>query len=92
MATTAKIENHEAADEVMSFHVQVCSGDGRCLSEYELTRTGDNIASLDAAESHVHDDFSDYKGEPLIVFVSEETLTKFHQLQIKVVSKVADAA
>ncbi len=92
MGSTMKSKNHNAVDEAASFHVQVCSGDGRLLSEYQLTRTDNSIATLEAAEDHIHKDFSDYKGEPLIVFVSQETLTKFRQLQMKVVAAESDAA
>ena len=73
------------------FNIQVCSGDGRLLDEYSLTSQGDNVATLDAAETHIRDGLSDYKGEPLVIFVSHETLTKFRQLQIKVDAKRPDA-
>ena len=91
MRTTMKTEINESPEDHTSFTIQVCSSDGRLLDEYTLSRLGDNIATLDAAEGHVRDDFSDYKGDPLVVFVSQETLTKFRQLQIKVAAKKQEA-
>lgn len=92
MDVTNIIDNFDDVEESASFDILVCSNDGRFLNEYRLTRTGDNVATLAAAEEHVRGDFSDYKGEPLLVFVSQETLTKFRQLQIKVVASVTDVA
>ena len=92
MDATAKIENHDVADDTTSFDIQVCSDDGRVLNTFRLTRPGDNVATLDAAEEFVRSGFSDYKGEPLVVYVSQETLTKFRQLQIKVSASIPDAA
>ena len=92
MRTTMKTEGDESVEDHMSFTIQVCSSDGRLLDEYTLSRPGDNVTTLDAAEGYVRDDFSDYKGDPLVVFVSQETLTKFRQLQIRVGAKKQDAA
>ncbi|TDI77179.1 MAG: hypothetical protein E2O81_05335 [Betaproteobacteria bacterium] len=92
MDATSKLRNHYISDDAMSFTVQVCSEDGRLLSEYKLSRTGDNVATLDAAEDRVRNNYSDYKGEPLIVFVSQETLTKFCQTQLKVVPDESETA
>lgn len=92
MDGTSKIKHHDISDDAMSFTVQVCSDEGRLLNEYRLSRTGDNVATLDAAEDRVRNDFSDYKGEPLVIFVSQETLTKFRQLQLKVVADTSEAA
>lgn len=92
MHAKMKTDVDESLEDHTSFTIQVCSSDGRLLDEYTLSRLGDNIGTLDAAEGHVRDGFSDYKGEPLVVFVSQETLTKFRQLQIKVDAAKQDAA
>ena len=89
---TVKNDVDDGMEELTTFTIHVCSNDGRLLNEYTLSRQGDNVATLDAAESHVRDGLSDYKGEPLVIFVSQETLTKFRQLQIKVVARRPDAA
>lgn len=92
MRATMKTDVDKSLEDQTLFTIQVCSDDGRLLDEYTLSRFGNNIATLDAAEGHVRDGFSDYKGDPLVVFVSQETLTKFRQLQIKVVAENQDAA
>lgn len=92
MDATSKLKNHDISDDAMPFTVQVCSDDGRLLSEYKLSRTGDNVATLDAAEDRIRTDFSGYKGEPLIVFVSQQTLTKFRQTQLTVVPDASETA
>lgn len=92
MDVMAKIKNLEVVDESPSFRVQVCSDEGRLLREYGLTRVDNNVSTFDAAEDYVRSDFSNYKGAPLVVLVSQETLTKLRQLQIKVVASVPDAA
>ncbi len=92
MRTTVKTDGDESVEDHTSFTIQVCSSDGRLLDEYTLSRLGDNVATLDAAEGYVRDGFSDYQGDALVVFVSQETLTKFRQLQIKVEAKKQGAA
>lgn len=92
MDSATKKENDDGVDEATSFDIQCCSDDGRLLTEYRLTRIRDNVATLDAAEDHIRSDLSDYKGEPLVIIVSQESLTKFHQLQVQVVASTPDAA
>lgn len=64
-----------------TFDIQVCSKDGRLISEYMLTRRDDGVSTLSAAESCACKNLSDYHDDSLIVVVSEETLTKLHQVQ-----------
>ena len=92
MVAAMRKEIHESVDDVPSFDIQVCSNDGRLLNEYTLTRKVDNVATLIAAEDHVRDGFSDYQGEPLVIIVSQETLTRFRQLQIKVVARTSETS
>ena len=92
MDAIVKNDVDDGMEELTKLTIHVCSNDGRLLDEYTLSRQGDNVATLDAAESHVRDGLSDYIGEPLVIFVSQETLTKFRQLQIKVVARRPDAA
>ena len=89
MRMNAKTKMAAKLDEELSisFDIQVCSNDGRILSEYTLTRKDDQVTTLKSAEHHVRVGLSGYKGEPLVVFISQETLTKFRQVQIKVVAK-----
>ncbi len=92
MDATVKNDINDGMEKLTSFKIQVCSNDGRLLDEYTLSRSGDNVATLDAAENHVRDGLSDYQGESLVIFVSQETLTKFRQLQITVDARRPDAA
>jgi len=87
MLMNAKAKMAAKLDEELpiSFDIQVCSNDGRILSEYMLTRKDDKVTTLESAKHHVRVRLSDYQGEPLVIFVREETLTKFRQVQIKVV-------
>ncbi len=64
---------------------QVCFTDGRPLSECTLTRQDHDVETLSAAKLCVREDLSDYQGERLIVVVSEDTLTKLRQVQLRVV-------
>ena len=66
------------------FDIQVCSADGQLLSQYTLTRQDNNVATLGAAEQRARMNLSDYHGDPLVIIVSMETLTKLRQVQIKV--------
>ena len=81
MSTDAKRKDHDGVDIEAMFNIQVCSNDGRMLSEYTLTRGEHDIHTLNAAESCACENLSDYQGEPLVVVVSEETLTKLRQVQ-----------
>ena len=88
MSTNVKRDADASADTSFadtSFNTQVCTNDGRLLREFTLTGNDDRVTSLKAAEHHVRLGLANYKGEPLVVFLSEETLTEFHQVQIKVV-------
>jgi hypothetical protein len=92
MGATPKLKVDDRVEEHELFNIHVCSDDGRLLDEYSLTRKGDNVVTLDAAETHIRDGLSDYQGEPLVIFVNQETLTKFRQLQIKIDTTRYDAA
>ena len=85
MSTDAKRNADANADT--SFDIQVCTDDGRLLNEFTLTGKDDKVTTLKSAEDHVRLGFSNYKGEPLVICLSEETLTKFRQVQIKVAAK-----
>ncbi len=66
------------------FNIQVCSQDGRLLSEYTLTQRENDVSTLGAAERCACENLADYQGmqgEQVVVVVSEETLTKLRQVQ-----------
>ena len=84
MSANAKKDSDAGADMLISFNIQVCSKGGRLLSEYTLTRHDHDVGTLSAAERCVLTDLSDYKGEPLVIIVTEETLTKLRQVQLRV--------
>ena len=64
------------------FTVQICSNDGRLLSEYELTRKDHNVSTLAAAENRAVLNLSEFCGEHLVIVVSEETVTKLRQIHV----------
>ena len=74
------------ADILTPFDIQVCSQDGRLLSEFTLTLYDDDVGTLGAAERCARQNLSDYKGEPLVIVVSEETATNLRQVHLKVVA------
>jgi hypothetical protein len=80
---STKTKKNAYADEALltTFNIQVCSNDGRLLSEYTLTQNDHDVKTLGAAENCACDNLAGYHGEPLIVVVSEETLSKLHQVQ-----------
>ncbi len=87
MSTNAKRDADASADTSFadtSFNIQVCANDGRLLNEFTLTENNHKVTTLESAEDHVRLGLSNYKGEPLVVVLSEETGTKFRQVQIKV--------
>lgn len=66
-----------------NFTVRVCSRDGRLLAEYELSAKDHNIHTLAAAEDRAIMSLADFYGEQLVIVVTEETLTKLRQVQLK---------
>ena len=66
------------------FSIQVCTTEGRLLSEYTLTRRKNQVASLSAAERYVRKRLANQDGEPLIIVISEETTNEFRQTQSQV--------
>jgi hypothetical protein len=82
----AKAKKRANTEVQTTFNIQVCSKDGRLLSEYTLTQQEHDVRTIDAAErcacenlSNYHD--SDNNNDRLVVVVSEETLTKLRQVQ-----------
>ena len=81
MSVNEKNDADTSVETPTTFNVQVCSKDGRMLSEYTLTRRQHNVSTLAAAERRAEENIIDYFGEELLVIVSEETLTKMRQTQ-----------
>ena len=82
----AKAKKRTNAKVQTTFNIQVCSKDGRLLSEYTLTQQDDDVRTIDAAERCACENLSDYhnsdnNNDRLVVVVSEETLTKLRQVQ-----------
>ncbi len=82
MSAHARKEADAGAEILTTFNIQVCSKDGRLLSEYTLTRHDDDVSTLNAAAHCACKNLSDHHGEPLVVVVSEETLTELRQIQM----------
>jgi len=66
------------------FIVQICSKDGRLLSEYGLSKRDHKVCTLAAAEHRAVMNLSEFYGEQLVIVISEETLTNLRQVQLKV--------
>ena len=81
MSTNGKTNANVGEDVQTTFDIQVCSKDGRLLREYTLNRRDDGVCTLSDAESCACKNLADDHGDPLVVVVSEETLTKFRQVQ-----------
>ncbi len=85
MNTPARIDSAINSSVQSMFTVQVLSNEGQLLSEYSLTREEHHVATLAAAEQCAVARLSDYHGEHLVIVVSEETLTKLRQVQLKLI-------
>lgn len=71
-------------DATSTFNIQVCTPDGQLVTEYTLHQQKDKVATLKAAESFARKRLMECMFEPLILVVSEETLTKYRQVQVRV--------
>lgn len=81
MSTNTKKRAEAGEESLITFNIQVCANDGRLLSEYTLTRNDHDVKTLKAAEYCACKNLSEYHGEPLIVVVSEESLSELSQVQ-----------
>ncbi len=80
----AKAKKRTARKAQSTFNIQVCSKDGRLLSEYTLTQHDHDVSTIGAAERCACENLANYQSnhdEQLVVVVSEETLTKLRQVQ-----------
>ena len=75
MSSKSKTVANASLEDVNTFNVQVCSRDGRLLSEYSLNHQDDRVKTLSAAENCACENLSDYKGEPLVVVELDHVLT-----------------
>lgn len=83
-AMGAKAKKRTVAETQSTFNIQVCSKDGRLLSEYTLTQHDHDVSTIDAAERCACENLANYQSdreEQFVVVVSEETLTKLRQVQ-----------
>ena len=74
-----------------TFNIQVYSNEAQLLNEYTLDAAMDNVTSLRAAEQRARVKLHKNIFEPLVLVVSEETITEFNQIQIRVPATTADA-
>jgi len=66
------------------FEIQICTAEGRLLSEYTLSRRKNRVASFSAAERHVRKRLENQDGAPLIIVISEDTTNEFRQTQSQI--------
>ena len=72
-----------------TFEVQIYTDGGRLISEYTLNQAHDNICTITAAERSARKNLANSFLEPLVLIISEYTLTKLRQIQVKVVNNLA---
>lgn len=87
------VANHDTASKSKvelpaEFTVQICSTDGRLLSEYRLTKRKDNVGTLAAAKEQALTDLTSNNDEQLVIVVSEETVGRLKQVQLQVMPSV----
>ena len=73
--------NHKLAAE---FSIQICTTEGRLLSEYTLSGRKNRVASVSAAERYVRKRLANQDGAPLIIVISEDTKNEFRQTQSQI--------
>ena len=66
------------------FSIQICTTEGRLLSEYTLSRRKNRVASFSAAERYVRKRLGNQESAPLIIVISEDTTDEFRQTQSQV--------
>lgn len=66
------------------FKIQICTTEGRLISEYTLSRRRNRVASLSAAERYVRKRLAIQDGAPLIIVISEDTVDEFRQTQSRI--------
>ena len=66
------------------FSIQICTTEGRLLSEYTLSGRKNRAASMNAAERYVRRRLANQGGAPLIIVISGDTTDEFRQTQSQV--------
>ena len=81
MSANTKKDTNAGAKILSTFNIQEFSEDGRMLHEYTLSRNDHDVCTISAAERFACENLACLDGEPRVVVVSEETLTKLRQVQ-----------
>ena len=83
--STLKGKQREANRKLAAeFSIQICTTEGKLLSEYTLSRRKNRVATLSAAERYVRKRLANQDGAPLIIVISEDTKNEFRQTQSQV--------
>jgi hypothetical protein len=83
--TKADPDTH--TDRTNTFNIQVYTDEGRLIDEYTMDPERDKVSTLGAAEDSARKRLTQRFFEPLILIVTEQTLTKLCQVQVKVASR-----
>lgn len=81
MSANTKKDTNGGTKILSTFNIQEYSEDGRMLHEYTLSRNDNDVCTISAAERFACENLAGHVGEPRVVVVSEETLTKLRQVQ-----------
>ena len=84
MSTLEGKQSNAKCELAADFGIQICTTDGRLLSEYTMSRRKNQVASLSAAERHVRKRLASQDGEALIIVISENTADEFRQTQSQI--------
>ncbi len=77
-------ELEEDLNVTNTFNIQVYNDEGRLLSEYTIDSERDQVSTLRAAEDSARKKLRQTFLEPLILIISEQTLTKLRQVQVTI--------
>jgi hypothetical protein len=75
---------HSDTDPAKKFDIQVYTREGRLVCARTLNQQKDRVTSLKAAERFARMKLMKGVFQPLILVVSEHTLTRFHQVHVSV--------
>jgi hypothetical protein len=84
LSTSKGKQRNTIRKSAAEFSIQVCTTEGRLLSEYSLSRRKDRVASMGAAERYVRKRLANQGGAPLIIVISEDTANEFRQTQSQI--------
>ncbi|MCP4979449.1 MAG: hypothetical protein GY935_03015 [Gammaproteobacteria bacterium] len=84
MSTSKGKQRNPHYEPVAEFSIQICSTEGRLVSEYTQSRRRNRVKSLNAAERYVRKRLANRGGSSVIIVISEDRIDEFRQTQSQV--------